>query len=160
MPSAQVIVAWNEIALQNAVAVDGHADLFPHLRALTMMHLAMHDAVNGVRASYATYASHATDPTADASAAAAAAAHGVLTALYPERRAALDQQLEPFGRGLASAAQQSAFRLGARAAEAVRGARTGDGSEQSGSYTPGSDPGDWQRTPPGFLPALLPHWAG
>lgn len=157
VPSGQVIVAWNEIALESAVAADGYTDLFPHLRALTMMHLAMHDAVNGVRQSYATYASHATDPTADATAAAAAAAHAVLTALYPERRAALDQQLEPFGRGLASAVRQSSFQLGELAAGAVREARAGDGSELSGTYKAGGKPGDYQLVPPAMA-IYRPDW--
>jgi len=36
--------------------------------------------------------------------------------------------------------------------------RSNDGSSTPVTYTPGTNPGDWQPTPPGFAPALLPGW--
>src|SRR5262249_5350673 len=36
--------------------------------------------------------------------------------------------------------------------------RRTDGSDRVVPNTPGTDPGDWQPTPPAFLPALAPQW--
>src|SRR5204862_6848367 len=36
--------------------------------------------------------------------------------------------------------------------------RSSDGSAATVSYTPGTNPGDWQPTPPANLPALAPQW--
>ena len=36
--------------------------------------------------------------------------------------------------------------------------RANDGWDAVVPYTPGTDPGDWQPTPPAFAPALLPGW--
>lgn len=36
--------------------------------------------------------------------------------------------------------------------------RNTDGSNNVVSYTPGTEPGDWQPTPPDLLLALLPQW--
>jgi membrane-associated phospholipid phosphatase len=36
--------------------------------------------------------------------------------------------------------------------------RSTDGSDRVVTYTPGTDPGDWQPTPPANLPALAPQW--
>jgi hypothetical protein len=36
--------------------------------------------------------------------------------------------------------------------------REDDGWDDVVAYTPGTEPGDWQPTPPAFAPALLPHW--
>ena len=36
--------------------------------------------------------------------------------------------------------------------------RSTDGSTAVVPYTPGTDPGDWQPTPPANLPALAPQW--
>jgi len=144
----RVVVEWNAIAFENAVTVDGYGDLFPHLRALTMMHLAMHDAANGVRAKYGRYASDAKDGLADASAATAAAAHTVLSRLYPASQPALDQSLEPYLQGLGDAELQAAQQLGTAAAEAIVALRTADGSDGEEAYTPGTEPGDYQFVPP------------
>jgi membrane-associated phospholipid phosphatase len=36
--------------------------------------------------------------------------------------------------------------------------RAHDGSDRVVNYTPGTDPGDWQPTPPAYLPAHAPQW--
>ncbi|NUN95340.1 MAG: vanadium-dependent haloperoxidase, partial [Candidatus Omnitrophica bacterium] len=48
--------------------------------------------------------------------------------------------------------------LGQTAADMILAHRALDGSTDTVSHTPGSDPGDWRPTPPGFAPALLPNW--
>ena len=52
---AGLIVAWNELAHDTAVADDQFLS-FKGQRALAMMHLAMHDALNSIRPVYERYA--------------------------------------------------------------------------------------------------------
>ena len=49
--------------------------------------------------------------------------------------------------------------VGEASAAALIAARTGDGVAASVTYTPGSGPGVWEPTPPGFLPPATP-WLG
>src|SRR5262249_15862808 len=55
-------------------------------------------------------------------------------------------------------AKSDGIAWGRAVAQAILAARANDGSTNNPPYTPGGDPGDWQPTPPGNLPALLPEW--
>src|SRR5262249_10287217 len=48
--------------------------------------------------------------------------------------------------------------VGEDAAAAMLLLRADDGWDDVVSYTPGTEPGDWQPTPAAFAPAFLPHW--
>ena len=48
--------------------------------------------------------------------------------------------------------------VGHEVARQILAWRSTDGSGAAVPYTPGTDPGDWQPTPPAFLPALAPQW--
>src|SRR5262249_12852302 len=48
--------------------------------------------------------------------------------------------------------------VGREAARQILDWRSTDGSGAFVPYTPGTDPGDWQPTPPANLPALAPQW--
>src|SRR5207253_11049372 len=48
--------------------------------------------------------------------------------------------------------------LGRQTAAAILAWRATDGAGATVSYTPGTNPGDWQPTPSAFAPALLPQW--
>ena len=74
---SQVVVAWNESAHDIALAEDQFLT-FKGQRALAMMHLAMHDALNSIVPVYERYAHTASRPIAHPIAAAAQAAHDVL----------------------------------------------------------------------------------
>jgi membrane-associated phospholipid phosphatase len=50
--------------------------------------------------------------------------------------------------------------VGRAAAQVLLAVRAHDGSDRVVDYTPGTDPGDWQPTPPAYLPALAPQWPG
>jgi hypothetical protein len=45
-----------------------------------------------------------------------------------------------------------------RVAQHLLDLRADDGASATVTYTPGSDPGDWQLTPPLARPPLVPHW--
>lgn len=48
--------------------------------------------------------------------------------------------------------------LGQQVGDAILAWRSTDGAGATVPYTPGIDPGDWNRTFPDFLPPLLPQW--
>jgi membrane-associated phospholipid phosphatase len=48
--------------------------------------------------------------------------------------------------------------VGSAVAQQILAWRSTDGSAAVVPYTPGTNPGDWQPTPPAFLPALGPQW--
>jgi hypothetical protein len=153
-----VLLKWQDIAFESAVRMDDLGNPFWHMRALAMVHLAAHDALNGIDPRYARYASEAEDPMADPDAAVASAAHGVLVALYADQAELLDATLAA---SLASIpdgdAEQRGIALGHAAAAAVIAQRNGDGIELCSAYVPGTEPGEYQFTPP-FDFAFCPEW--
>jgi hypothetical protein len=156
--SGQLLLDWNTTVFDLGVRADQYADPFLHLRALTMMHLAMHDAVNGVSDQYARFALAAGDERADPTVAAAAAAHGVLTSLYPGESAQLDAKLNESTAGQRSAdSRERGLALGQAAAEAILASRAADGSDASTPYEPGTEPGRYRFVPP-FDFVYRPDW--
>jgi len=150
---ADVVTDWNVIAV-NTVAAAGAAARVPN-RILTMTHVAMHDALNAIDRHYKPYAFDAVAPYgASPEAAVAAAAYGVLIVEIPNRKTALDAALAstlaaiPDGK-----AKSDGIAIGQAAANAILAQRANDGSNIVTPYTPGTAPGVWRPTPPGFLPA-------
>jgi hypothetical protein len=56
-------------------------------------------------------------------------------------------------------AKTAGIQVGQTAAQNILAARANDGSGNMVAYTPGTDPGNWQPTPPAYLPAAVPQWA-
>ena len=151
--SSEVITSWNSLAHDIAVVEDQFLT-FKGQRALAMMHLAMHDAVNAIVPVYETYAFRGSDRLAHPLAAAAQAAYDVLLSEYPGQEAALADQLT---RSLAQVQQgvprDGGVKLGRAAAAAVLARRNGDGWDFQGTYEFREGPGRYQTTPPwnGFV---------
>lgn len=131
-------------------------------RNLAMIHTAMFDAANAIDLGFESYLPNIVSASqADAGAAAASAAYAVATSLYPDAdsmaywNATRDESLQSIPDGPAKTA---GIALGQTVGLQMLAARDGDGSESSIDYTHGDQPGDWQRTFPGYLPPLLPHW--
>jgi hypothetical protein len=155
----ELVIDWNATAYQVIKASDGYRDPLHASRALAMMHLAMHDAVNAARPRYASYASSERDAGADPAIAGVSAAHDVLAALYPKQqdtllKAELDKSIMDAGMG---ADVVRGVALGKRVAAVVLRHRSGDGSAASEVYEPGSKPGQYRFTP-GFEVVAHPHW--
>jgi PAP2 superfamily len=155
---ADVVTDWNVITLQAAAA----AGLNPQRqhRVAAMVHVAVHDAVNSVAPQYEHYAVDVPFARhASIEAAAIQAAYGVLIRLLPSQAAILDAgrsaSLSKISEGPAKAA-------GVAVGEAVAGQivflRSTDGSDVVGTYTFGSGPGEYQRTPPTFGDPAIPAW--
>jgi hypothetical protein len=155
---ADEVVNWNRIAVEEAGAAGKHPPA--QSRLFAMVQIAVHDALNSIHRRYEHYAFE-TDcqPLALPDAAVAAAAHRVLLAELPARQATLDAfydaSLADVPEG---AARDRGVALGEAAAAEILALRSQDGSTTPGTYTPGTGPGEWRPTPPGFAPAFLPAW--
>src|SRR5215831_4386801 len=153
---ADVVLDWNAI-MQTTVNTT-----FPFTqgRSAAIVQLAVFEAVNAIVGGYQPYLGTITAPPgASPDAAAIAAAHDTLVALYPAAAANLDAQealsLSAIPDGQA---KMDGIAVGQAAAQAMLTLRANDGSNTVVGYTPGNNPGDWQPTPPAYLPALSPGW--
>jgi PAP2 superfamily protein len=155
------VLDWNANA---ANAIIGIAKV-PAPRALirfAMVHTAIYDAVNAIQGY--PFEAYAVNPQvispASPEAGAAAAAHDVLVALFPDQRADLDAK---YAASLAAIpdgpAKTNGISVGQQAAAGILSFRANDGRNAVVPYTPGSGPGVWIPTPPGFLPAQTPEAA-
>ena len=150
--SSDVVRSWNQLAHDIAVAEDQFLT-FKGQRALAMMHLAMHDAVNAIAPIYQTYAYAGTDPFAHPVVAASQAAHDVLVTQYPDQQARLAAKHGEFSHVTTGAGRDLGITLGRAVASAVLARREDDGWDVQGTYEFGSGPGRYQTTPPwnGFV---------
>jgi hypothetical protein len=150
---SDAVVSWNRLAHDIAVAEDQFLT-FKGQRALAIMHLAMHDALNTIVPVYETYAYKGDRRLAHPVAAVAQAAHDVLVALYPTQRPTLAEELT---RWLAdvpdSVLRDRGVVLGRATAATILARRNGDGWDFPGTYEFGEGPGRYQTTPPwnGFV---------
>jgi membrane-associated phospholipid phosphatase len=129
-------------------------------RAMAMVHTAIYDAVNSIDRTHKPYAGYvATNSSASKEVAAAKAAHDVLVSLYPAQSATFDAALTTrLGLIADGTAKTDGLATGAASAAQIIARRSSDNSSLVVPYTPGTDPGDWQPTPPANAPALLPNW--
>ena len=153
-----VIAEWNLEAATRTVLPASNLSPVEQTRTMSIVHISMHDAVNGITREYKTYLPPA-DPPANASpiAAAIAAGNESLRTLFPGSAAALDAKF------LASMAVQGlpvsdpGVAYGRSAAMAILLLRSTDGA--SGAQFPYTAPGAGD---PGVFthaaPALLPGW--
>jgi hypothetical protein len=145
--SSAFIAKLNALTYQIAYEHDQFYSLIG-IRALTMVHLAIHDALNSINSRYSHYAYHAKRPNAHAKAAISQAAYEILIHQYPNRKDTLDQVIANIlGNIAASSAKKDGILLGHDIAKHYIKLRDGDGHEKQGDYTPMSKPGDYQYTP-------------
>src|SRR5262249_10394682 len=155
--SADVVLEWNQLAV-HAV---GQARVSPVVasRALAITQAAVYDAVNAIDRSFAPYHAHVhASRGASLEAAAAQAAHDTLTALFPTQASTFDSALAADLAGIPPGRARQGVEVGQAVAQQILTWRSTDGSGATVPYTPGTDPGDWQPTPPARLPALAPQW--
>jgi len=162
---ADAITDWNATGAATVVAA------LPAERGsvgldLSLVHIAMYDAVNAIRPRYRPYVAQLSFNAVGASpdAAAATAAYAVLRYYFPSRTAALDAT---YAAAMAAIADGGAKTLGVKVgnevAQAVVNWRMNDGRYAVVPYVFGSGPGAYQATPPGppspvntWLPGLRP----
>jgi hypothetical protein len=153
-----VVLLWNEATLQ---AIRSARTPPPAAaRHLAMVHIAIHDAVAAVEHRYHSFRfSPRVEGPTSIEAAAAVAAHRVLLELYPTRAEAFDNTLdEVLARVPDDEARRAGIRVGQDVAEQVLRWRQRDGSERRVTSVARFGAGEWQPTPPRYLPPLLPQW--
>ena len=147
------IAEWSAVA-SSAAAASGMSPLRTPI-TLAILHLAMYDAVTAIAGDRQSYAVNPRVPgRASAYAAAVEAGYRVLLVEFPSPHARLqityEQLLEGEPDGVA---QGLGVKVGAAVARRLLTLRANDGRNDVITYIPGSGPGVWVPTPPGFLPA-------
>ena len=156
--AGDMVLQWNEVLL-DAIRADRTA---PPLAARNMaiVHVAIYDAVNAIEQTHEPFAvNRRAPPGASAEAAVATAAHQTLVDLFPDQQATFNEALASSLATIPDGpAENKGVALGRSVAHRILALRQNDGADESVEYTIGTEPGDWQPTPPAFLPPLLPQW--
>jgi PAP2 superfamily len=158
---ADPVIQWNQ-ALIGILNTPGVQPATIHAtRSLAILNAAIYDAVVSIQHKFTPYAVSIRAPRrADATAAAAAAGYAVLSTLYPS-------QQESLGTDFASMLAQvpngyhkyEGVRTGEAVAQAVLALRADDGSAAPQPvFTPSSQPGRYQLTPPAFAQPVFTQW--
>jgi hypothetical protein len=175
---------WNTVAVQATLTAGENAVV--QSRTLAIVHVAIHDALNSIDYRYERYAFKADVRTwASVDAAVAAAARDALVGAIAVGPVPIPQFGTPALQALAVAQVNTAYvmvlagipdgaakidgiTLGQAAAAAILAVRSTDHATALVTYTPGTQPGDWQPTPnpvpfdppaaADLLPAALPGW--
>jgi hypothetical protein len=152
--SANVITDWDAEAVS---IIQGNAPAPPPtigpvggMRIMTIMHIAMFEAVNAIDPRFESYLGPA-KPQVSASeeAAAAAAAGTVLSRLYPEGAAKVKQAMEAYLARLPSGrAKEQGIELGRETAVKVLELRAHDGDDTQDAFRPVTQPGVYTETMP------------
>ncbi len=165
---------WNQVAI-DAGALDhtpvrtGENRIFGEQlgpgrssRAIAIVHIAVHDAVNAIVGRYRRYTGIGrASPLASVDAAIARAAHDTLVAMYPSQRARFDQVLADDLAGIPNLPTRTeGIDVGRRAAAAILALRANDGSNYEETimgegYIPGEEPGIWRQDPISLIPVAL-----
>jgi len=160
-PADNAVIRWNRFLL-NLQATPGDQPSTVHpTYDLALMHAAIYDAIVSIDRSASPYLTTVHGPhSASLPAAADAAAHDTLAALYPALSSSIDQQ---YTAELAqipnSPHKEHGVDVGRAVAHEILAARADDGSTASLlPFTPGTNPGDYQLTPPAFAAPAFTHW--
>src|SRR4029453_1395257 len=124
---ADVVTDWNVTA--NAL-VANDVGKNPRLRTLAMVQFAMSDAINTVQNHYTrVVATLPAAPGASAEAAAATAARQILTKIYPDQKAKIEEAYAASLKAIPDeTAKSEGIKLGTKVAEAVQADRANDGT--------------------------------
>lgn len=159
--AADPVITWNRFLL-GIQATPGDQPATVHATyELAIMHAAIYDAVVSIDRSAAPYRISVRSPRgASLPAAVDAAAHDTLTKLYPSLNASIDQQYATMLDQLPhSRSTREGIAVGQLVASELLKQRANDGSTaQPLPFAPGTNPGDYQLTPPAFAQPVFTHW--
>lgn len=145
-----LIVAFNDKLLQIADEEDGFLTL-KGVRAATMMHLAIHDALNAIDRHYAAYLYENADAEGNSIAAAAEAAYSVASDQYPEQSPLFQAEREKWLAGIEDEqGVREGLDVGAASAAAVLAVRADDRWNSEVEYT-------WHPMAPGVYAEFTEH---
>jgi hypothetical protein len=146
--SGSVIVQWNQLTYDIAYAED-QFNTFKGQRAIAMVHLAQHDALNAIVRRFEPYGTRHRVAEADPIAASAQAGREILIAQYPTALAEIDALLTQQLAMCASdpRARELGIQLGRDSAKTILELRADDGWNVEGTYEFETTPGAYQTTP-------------
>lgn len=147
MAKADVVLDWNAIAVDTAVA--NQQNPFAQARYAAIVQLAVFEAVNAITADYQPYLGTITAPPgASTEAAAVEAAYQVLIAYFPSSESTLyPAYVNSMAQIPDGQAKIDGIATGDSAAQAMIALRTNDGSSPPQFEVPGPPaPGEWQAT--------------
>src|SRR5262245_26044429 len=153
---ANEVLEWNTAAVD--VLLAGGANNLTLTRGLTMVSVAIHDALNALNRRYEPYVfDGAAEPQATPEAAVATAARDALVLAIPlfgtasQQAAAIATADSAYAAALAKIpdgpAKAGGIAMGRAAAAAIVNLRKDDGAAKDAPYTPGSAPGQWRPHP-------------
>ncbi|WP_430908142.1 phosphatase PAP2 family protein [Maribacter sp. 2-571] len=132
---------------------------FIGVRALAMVHLAIHDIFNSRTAQYKTYHFKGSAPKIDPLAASITATKTILTEAYPDRKDTIAMVCEAWLQNIPHTSNRSeATAFGERLANNLIVFRKNDGHRKQGNYTPMTKPGNYRYTP-GYDWVLKPDFS-
>jgi membrane-associated phospholipid phosphatase len=156
------VIEWNRTLLAIVRTPGAQPATIHSTRSFAILHAAIFDAVNNIEPKFSPYLVRLSNVPRSASKIAAAdqAAHDVIVFLYSAFQASLDTELQ---QDLALLPDNERKAQGIAVGQAVAGqllaARSADGANVTPPpYVPGTQPGDYQLTPPNFAPADFNQW--
>ena len=155
------VLQWNRVLIGILSTPGAQPPTIHATRSLAILHAAIYDAVDSIERTSTPYLVSIRSPRrADPEAAAAAAGYTVLAGLYPNQQESLAAQfassLAPIPNGYH---KFEGVRVGEAVANALLALRADDGSSASQpSFASGTQPGDYQPTPPAFAQPVFTQW--
>jgi hypothetical protein len=161
-PPVNAVVEWNRTLLAIVRTPGAQPATIHSTRNFAILHAAIYDAVNNIEPKFNPYLVRLPEVPRSASKIAAAdeAAHDVLVSLYPAFQASLDTELQQdFAQLPDNERKSQGIAVGQTVAGQLLAARGSDGANVTPPpYVPGTQPGDYQLTPPNFAPADFTQW--
>src|SRR6266513_4894046 len=156
------VIEWNRTLLTIVRTPGAQPASIHSTRNFAILHAAVYDAVNNIHPKFIPYLVRLPDVPRSASEIAAAdeAAHDVLVFLYPAFQVSLDTELRQDLALLPDNERKTqGVAVGQAVASQLLAARSADGANVTPPpYVPGTQPGDYQLTPPNFAPADFTQW--
>jgi membrane-associated phospholipid phosphatase len=156
------VIEWNRTLLKIVRTPGVQPATIHSTRNFAILHAAIFDAVNNIEPKFSPYLVRLSDVPRSASEITAAdqAAHDVLVSLYPKLQAGLDQELQlDLAQFPNNRRKAAGIAVGQAVAAQLLAARSNDGANVLPPvYVPGTQPGDYQLTPPNDAPADFTQW--
>ncbi|NKI31814.1 vanadium-dependent haloperoxidase [Croceivirga thetidis] len=146
---SNVLISWNEKVMQIAKEEDGLMTL-KGLRTATLMHLAVHDALNSIVPKYRAYSYEQEVVNVNPMATAAFAMYEIATQQYPDQKKVFDELLSASLVNLEEKDSSLAKELGTASATAILAKRTNDSWNGEAEYT-------WHPMAPGVYAEFNKH---
>ena len=161
-PAVNPVIEWNRTLLVILRTAGAQPPTIHSTRSFAILHASIFDAVNNIDRTYSPYLVRLSNISRLASQPAAAdqAAHDVLVALYPAFQTTLDAELQQdLGQIPEGQDKTDGVTIGQTVAAQILASRSTDGANLTPPpFIPGSQPGDYQFTPPNFAPADFTQW--